>query len=321
MRGIEKSFLKEERVMLNKKLVLGSLAGATLLVGAAVMMPTAAEASVVSGTCVNCHTMHNSDEGNTQAFNPAPQNQLLKYNGCVGCHATADNNDPTLGKATTGAGAPQVNDSATPLGGGYFDANSLKSHNVIDTLTGVTFTGAPLTQSPGGSFAQATFDCTDCHGAAAGAHHSSATPTSVRTGTSAAGDSYRFLSQGGVYVAGNGLGNYEVLSSGMAAYDATSMNAFCATCHDLFHGTGNTGNGPFVRHPTNVSTNTYGAISFAGDAVVPVGDSGNTNQVMCISCHRAHGSDQRDLLRFNYNLNQAGDTTVAEGCEDCHGAK
>jgi predicted CXXCH cytochrome family protein len=43
--------------------------------------------------------------------------------------------------------------------------------------------------------------------------------------------------------------------------------------------------------------------------------------VMCLSCHRAHGSDQPDLLRWAYAGMQAGTGTADTGCFVCHTTK
>ena len=107
------------------------------------------------------------------------------------------------------------------------------------------------------------------------------------------------------------------------------MNLFCASCHGLFHGDLNTssdnnGSKPWIRHPTNVNSSLIGANYEGNLKAVPLGDAGatGTNQVMCISCHRPHGSAVNDLLRFSYSGtdNYAGDVPASLGCETCHGA-
>ncbi len=305
--------------MLNKKLVLGSLAGATLLAGAAFMLPSAAQAAV-SGTCVNCHTMHNSQTGAVVIATTAygdPANGMLLNQNCVGCHTGAANN--TLGVEAVAPNAPQVGvaASASANAGGYFNPAVGMSHSVVGSITTMA---ADLVTSPGGAFAGA-FECEDCHGAT-GAHHG--TPTSYRMlNPDAANDGTAdgiFVTPGGTIDAE--FGNLDATSS---TYDAVTMNGFCAACHGLFHGDANTNAAtPFVRHPTSnavtaVDAATYGA-SHTGSAVVPVGQ-GVVSGVMCISCHRAHGGGELDMLRFSYAGNVAGDTVLDSGCETCHGQK
>lgn len=48
-------------------------------------------------------------------------------------------------------------------------------------------------------------------------------------------------------------------------------------------------------------------------AVVDLG----VDKVMCLSCHRAHGSPYPDMLRFDYNM-EAGGGTSTDGCFKCH---
>ncbi|MBW1678120.1 MAG: hypothetical protein JRJ79_16345, partial [Deltaproteobacteria bacterium] len=41
-------------------------------------------------------------------------------------------------------------------------------------------------------------------------------------------------------------------------------------------------------------------------------------RVTCLSCHRAHGTDNHDILRFDYSTQIAGSTGVTAGCLGCH---
>lgn len=133
---------------------------------------------------------------------------------------------------------------------------------------------------------------------------------------------------------------------------AGTISSLCGKCHGDFHsGAGNIGasgmSSPWVRHPTdfdmgklatdseykgytgynidapvaskNVATLTsiddtlakggVGSVAATGDAIVN-----------CLSCHRAHGSEYSDLLRWNYTTISAG-TTNANGCFICHTTK
>jgi hypothetical protein len=179
----------------------------------------------VSSVCSNCHTMHNS-QGGQSITGGAPQPFLVKANGalsCWGCHAkgTGDNIDPVTG-------APQIkHTNPVDLAGGNFayitgDKSGItgdtktRGHNVI--YTGVTddnFNGG--TYPPGDEFSQAnegfnntTFTCAGkfgCHGdrtvdgdfdSIRGAHHSDGAVLKfgsideVAQGNSV-GTSYRYL--------------------------------------------------------------------------------------------------------------------------------
>jgi hypothetical protein len=93
--------------------------------------------AVIDGPCVDCHTMHNSQDGTSMNFdNSATPNEALLRADCFGCHARGINQniDPANG-------APQVlHTNATDLAGGNFNyilggvgsgASDAKGHNVI----------------------------------------------------------------------------------------------------------------------------------------------------------------------------------------------
>ncbi len=150
-------------------------------------------------------------------------------------------------------------------------------------------------------------------------------------------------------------GRYETLSTITAAsasehnvYDAEGINKLCASCHGKFHGETNQGgpDEPWLRHPTDITlaaaaasgpaeyadypeegdgTNKYSTEAPVGyDASTEIGttDVAKTQgQVLCISCHRAHGAESRDdILRWDYELITAGNT-VDKGCNRCHTTK
>ncbi|MFH1020936.1 MAG: cytochrome c3 family protein, partial [Pseudomonadota bacterium] len=99
---------------------------------------------------------------------------------------------------------------------------------------------------------------------------------------------------------------------------------------------------PWVRHPTDFDMNTATGTEYADyggngvNAYVPqapvasnalslpkatVLQAPGDAIVTCISCHRAHGSDQPDLLRWNYDdMNAHGGASTA-GCFACHTTK
>ena len=115
--------------------------------------------------------------------------------------------------------------------------------------------------------------------------------------------------------------------------DLHTITFFCRGCHKYFHGSTGT-ESPFVRHPSDISLPTTG--EFAGydpvanyDPVVPVAWANpiapNTGEavVMCLSCHRAHGSEYPDMLRWDYSEMVVGTTGSGKGkgCFVCHSQK
>jgi predicted CXXCH cytochrome family protein len=45
-----------------------------------------------------------------------------------------------------------------------------------------------------------------------------------------------------------------------------------------------------------------------------------TDKVMCLSCHRAHGSPYKDMLRWDYGTMNVG-SGLTGGCFKCHSTK
>ena len=141
-------------------------------------------------------------------------------------------------------------------------------------------------------------------------------------------------------------GYYSVDRAGGSFPDKASINYFCALCHGNFHSSSIGSVSPWLRHPTdydmnNVSSKEYGNYpnSTYFDSVsttheyfvdVPLGnDTGSVKSsvlqasgdaiILCISCHRAHGSPYKYNLRWDYVNWPNG--TIKNGCFACHSAK
>ncbi len=157
----------------------------------------------------------------------------------------------------------------------------------------------------------------------------------------------------GVGTAGNIYSADNIFPSGPV--ETTTINYLCAECHGNFHAVGGTGFGletgtasPWLRHPTDNTLpalrpdlyQTYGDAGNLYHKEAPVGKPGildthrntgaeamptdNTGVVLCISCHRAHGSEQPDLLRWAYSGMEANTNTAGvkgTGCFRCHTEK
>ena len=128
-----------------------------------------------------------------------------------------------------------------------------------------------------------------------------------------------------------------------------SIGKFCAGCHYNFHSPGfastkwgvdnGGGDNPWLRHPTDAEIPNIGefaaTINSDYDPTVPVGKpnigKGNFiankveeyDKVICISCHRAHGSPYADLLRWDYSGMLIGTkgSSSGSGCFKCHSSK
>lgn len=126
---------------------------------------------------------------------------------------------------------------------------------------------------------------------------------------------------------------------------AASMSGFCAKCHGDFHnstsGKSSAGEGgskgftsPWLRHPNDYDMAQGGGYDgyTAYDSKAPLARTigtmsagskssvaANQRIIMCLTCHRAHGSPNYAMLRWNYRAwpGPGGQ----EGCLLCHTAK
>lgn len=129
--------------------------------------------------------------------------------------------------------------------------------------------------------------------------------------------------------------NVNIYSAGTVGGSEATISELCAKCHGLFHGeNGISGNGTtnasseWIRHPSDTELpagwEMAGTYAFDGaDAKNnPFGYNNatytaNNTQVTCLSCHRAHGTDNNDLLRWSYGEQLAGGSNDY-GCLGCH---
>jgi predicted CXXCH cytochrome family protein len=124
-----------------------------------------------------------------------------------------------------------------------------------------------------------------------------------------------------------------------ASYGNSISDKGCA-CHGQYHALrtpGKVGDGsPWLKHPADVALPTTGeyAAYIIYDPQAPVARpdlSGYTDptqtvtpgvdQVMCLSCHRPHGTLHDDILRWDYQTMQAGGGSNTTGCFICHTKK
>lgn len=140
-------------------------------------------------------------------------------------------------------------------------------------------------------------------------------------------------------------------ASTATAPGGNTISGLCGECHGTFHGAANDADirtgGEWIRHPTDHEVPNSGEYSDAFgsvdggtdgtyDPAVPVasvnvgsvlsairpGAAGDNMIVMCLSCHKAHGSGYADILRWDYNTMVAGSSVGAgTGCFKCHTLK
>jgi len=117
-----------------------------------------------------------------------------------------------------------------------------------------------------------------------------------------------------------------------------STSALCAACHKIFHEEQKVVGGPYnnmwIRHPADQNMPTSGEYaSYAYNTQAPVAFTNTTARtgakVMCLSCHRPHGSPYENSLRWAYSDDELNGTSVqeaavassTEGCFRCHTTK
>ncbi len=131
-----------------------------------------------------------------------------------------------------------------------------------------------------------------------------------------------------------------VNSPGESLGTSHSISSYCGGCHRDFHVNGANGIGDasaWLRHPTDIAlpiTGEYAAYNpetsagYSMEAPVAWIDPALPNReeaiVMCLSCHRVHGSEHPDILRWNYDnmlTGEADDDYKDTGCFVCHTTK
>ncbi len=247
----------------------------------------------VTGTCSECHTMHNSQGGQPLAYGlksdfsmfelDAIPNPTLLITDCIGCHTNIESSDTIVDGVPIVFNASNVPDN--PLAGGNFKyvvTGDDKGHNVAGIIG---LDGALGLTPPGGGAMTGQLRCAGqygCHGkrdigdelaAIRNAHH--ADDSMLKFGsinessqTADVGTSYRFLHlvKGGEdgdwqdTAVGDDHNEYKGATS-MGESSPTipagnTMSGLCAECHGYFHGTGADEAGdesPWLRHPTDRS--------------------------------------------------------------------
>jgi hypothetical protein len=316
------------------------------------------QAVVTGGSCVDCHTMHNSQDGQPMAyqvntsftgFEPrTTTDNFLLVSDCVGCHTST-------GSSTIVNNVPIVFSTSSfsnPLAGGNFSSvrnNDFRGHNVVGIITqDSTLVLVP----PGGTEMSSQLNCAGefgCHGdrsagkdnytALKGAHH---TDDSGGITGSSVGLSYRFLE--GILGKEDNDWEQDNTSTSHNEYQGSTSSAtdtisyICSKCHGKYHtwvgGSTEVGNSsPWLRHPTDISLKASGEYANYTDysMVAPVArpdpDSvavtsqvtPGTDIIMCLSCHRAHASPHYKILRWDYKSSTL--STALSGCNVCHTSK
>lgn len=294
----------------------------------------------------------------TGALTTTPQGHLAKAS-CLGCHGKGGS---TIGGAPD-IFASAFNDwTAGGSFDTTLVDDDAKRHDVTDiwSVGDISYSGGTVADGTPGATAgtlgkdmdATTLTCagaTGCHG-----NHTGADSDAGIKGFHHGSTAYRYLqTKAGQAISGKGAAAWEkIAGSGpgsadthnVYSSDATAgISKYCAECHGDFHGSGESSNTQdanltWIRHPTDaVLTSLYSGVAsitvdyqntpFAFDDISSLTTTEayttTSAEVMCLSCHRAHGSAYNDILRFEYEGSEAGDPGYAggegtTGCLNCH---
>ncbi len=305
--------------------------------------------ALTKGDCVGCHTGTNSGSNNIPYVldNSQPNYGTFGISGNTlagGNFYWVKNGDDTTGHNVEGIANVDQNIGMTPPGwNSGFNANGQIAPNGWDhQLTCAGVYGCHGKHEEVDDFADIR-----------GAHHADDSTIDGST----VGTSFRFLY--GIKGIEDSDWEYQPTSTEHNQYyavnrtdvssmpsDTATINYLCAECHGDFHsGTGvsYTGSGsPWLRHPSDFALSSASGAGYTdypgpfgtkgtywpgaplgsdltGGVLSTVTFSGTDDIVLCISCHRAHGSPYADLLRWDYNNCKASSGNGSEcGCFACH---
>ena len=224
----------------------------------------------VGGPCVNCHTMHNSQDGASVVGDTLP---ALLSTGCIGCHTSdaetiVDLNDGTRIPIvyTKAEPDPKPGSNNSMLAGGNFhwvaNGDDSKGHNVF-----IGQRDAKLFQAPG-----ASTSCTPCHDSLATAKSSC---QGCHLPAHHADDSAK------VVTAANG--SYRFLGDVMMVYFATNGRYPPEISSLPFNGVSGIEDPDWEQKATSTQHNVYLGTTDVYDRALTV-DKGTIGQ-MCAGCH------------------------------------
>ncbi|HXH40472.1 MAG TPA: cytochrome c3 family protein [Thermoanaerobaculia bacterium] len=254
----------------------------------------------VSLVCSDCHTQHNSENGQPMRTdnNPTPAPLLLRRGTplelCLSCH---DGSNP----AAPDVIAP-VSYVSEPAGGAFPDAGG---QPVDPAMSYGHHLNTPSPVIPPGGTLPMVLVCTTCHDP-----HGNTNYRNLRTDPTKTNGAPLVVVASQPVVA-DGSNPSQVYVSSNIVYKS-GISAWCSRCHGT----------PYphsVDRPMWGSANaSYTAWSSVTNPRVPVSSPtddtipSHDDQVMCLSCHKAHASNNRKALIY------ADGATLESTCQECH---
>ena len=292
--------------------------------------------------CEECHAMHQSSEPNEGPFG----HLLIKESStelCLTCH------DGKAGVPDV-IGEDDVNGLVERSAGFFVAVNAPNANGHDLQADNVGLPNLCSTCHSGGSFSTAKIGCIDCHDPhGTDADDPVHSYRNLRSASKPdEGALFRaFVKPGVTGLVAYEQGNIGYTAPDTKASDWREVTSICFDCHHIFSEEGYTRNpdGVCIRHPSTDSERDVresinrhgppqtdpehwkngtgtgfaigrvpfvvsGATDYAGTTAVVANASGTTNEVFCLTCHKAHGSGYKNSLRWSENSNL--------GCQQCH---
>jgi predicted CXXCH cytochrome family protein len=248
--------------------------------------------------CTDCHTNHNSSSGQPMRYDDVadPAHYLLRSDAaqtlCLSCHDGASGSAPDVMGTVT-----YVSESAA---GPFANTGGLRvstAHNLNQ---------AP--EVPPGGTKPMVLTCTTCHDPHGNANYRNLRPDPAVAGTG----SSSVVAQQATLPTGNNPAAVYVLSN-IIYKSGTSL--WCQNCHGApLEGSDHPDDKPIFGAIT-ASYTRWASVTLPrvpvhspSDSIVPSTD----DRVVCISCHKAHGSANTKTLIY------ADGATLDSTCQECH---
>ena len=251
----------------------------------------------VSSVCTDCHTQHNSQNGQPMRTdnNPTPAPYLLRRGTsldlCLSCHDGSNPNAPDV--VAPVSYLPETAAGAFPNSGGI--PTNLAHH-----------LNNPSAEVPPGGTQAMVLVCTTCHDPHGNGNYRNLRPDP--SNTNHAPVSIMVVQQ----YAANGSNPSQVYAPSNVIYKS-GVSQWCSTCHGTPH-TDHV-NDPAIWQSKYANYGHWNSVvGFRvpvlnpTDNVVPSHD----DAVTCVSCHKAHGSNNPQATIY------ADGTTLQSTCQECH---